>query len=508
MGGDETISAQSGARLVARGAALAKEEFSKLSWLHVIGFAVCQSWTVLCFSLPDPVTYADPFLDLRWVSASATCVLLALFCLVHRRMPLRVGRNAPMIAIAAVASVSSALGPASVLFPDSSALLLAIAAAGLGAGFAFLPVAWLAVFWAQREWAGFIVSMVLTAVFTYPLANTVLSGSQGTWLIVVACSLLPMASALMLPREEAYEKARARAAVPAQRRGFRELDRADRDVLIRFCLCLFFVVAIIELCRNVLLGAAQAMFFAGTANLVGILLRCAFGAWLLVVFAQRSMHAVSVVYRSSFLLVLAVVLAIPFIIEGNWAVHVVLDMGAFCFEAVMMMVLFEMVSALAIDALLLFSLMRAVWAGAVVAGIVASGLGFGQDDSWTLFGVAAMGVACAFVFVFVFTDAHCTGVLAKSCRREHATPFKDQCRLAAAGAGLSEREAEVMAMVAKGRSSQRVADDLGVSLSTVNSHVYHIYRKMGVHSRQEMIDRIESYAASATALEGLETPRS
>ena len=145
--------------------------------------------------------------------------------------------------------------------------------------------------------------------------------------------------------------------------------------------------------------------------------------------------------------------------------------------------------------ILLFALTRAVWAAGVVAGIAASSYGF--NSSLISFGVAIMGVACAFMFVFVFTDAHCTRVLVKSCERAHATPFKDQCRLAALDAGLSDRESEVMGMAAKGRSSQRVADDLGVSLSTVNSHIYHIYQKMGVHSRQQMLDRIESYAADS-----------
>ncbi|MDO4443754.1 MAG: helix-turn-helix transcriptional regulator [Slackia sp.] len=503
MGGSETGSTAIGVSFVARGASLVKEEFSKLSWLHVFGFAICQSWTVLCFALPNPVTYADPFLDLRWVSALATCVLLVLFCFVHRRVPLRIGRSAPVLAISAVASVSSALGPVSVLFPESSAMLLVIAAAGLGAGFAFLPIVWLSIFWTDREGAGLIASLVLAAILTYPLANTVMADTQGVWGIVAACSLLPMVSACMLPREESVEESRVRAAVMAEKRGFRELDSTEHDVLARFCLCLFFVVAVIELCRNVFLGGTQATFFAGVANLVGILLRCFFGAWLVVVFAKCSMEAVSRVYRGSFLLVLAVVLVIPFVMEGNWAAHVVLDMGAFCFEAVMMMVLFEMASALAADAVILFALTRAVWAAAVVAGIAMSDYGNSAEPSFVLAGVAAMGVTCAFVFVFVFTDAHCTKILAKSCERAHATPFKDQCRLAALGAGLSERETEVMAMVAKGRSSQRVADELGVSLSTVNSHVYHIYQKMGIHSRQQMIDRIESYAIEAASPDGL-----
>ena len=56
---------------------------------------------------------------------------------------------------------------------------------------------------------------------------------------------------------------------------------------------------------------------------------------------------------------------------------------------------------------------------------------------------------------------------------------------------LSARELEVRVLMAKGRSASRVAEDLGVTLATINSHVNHIYRKLGVHSRQELIDVIE-----------------
>ena len=57
--------------------------------------------------------------------------------------------------------------------------------------------------------------------------------------------------------------------------------------------------------------------------------------------------------------------------------------------------------------------------------------------------------------------------------------------------GLSERELEVMTLVAKGRSAARIADDLSVSPATVNSHISHIYRKLDVHSRQELLDLVE-----------------
>lgn len=58
--------------------------------------------------------------------------------------------------------------------------------------------------------------------------------------------------------------------------------------------------------------------------------------------------------------------------------------------------------------------------------------------------------------------------------------------------GLTEREAEVLEHLLHGRSRPRIAQMLGVSENTINSHVQHIYRKADVHSYQELLDLIES----------------
>ncbi len=58
--------------------------------------------------------------------------------------------------------------------------------------------------------------------------------------------------------------------------------------------------------------------------------------------------------------------------------------------------------------------------------------------------------------------------------------------------GLTEREAEVFSLLAKGRTQPWVAESLGISESTVNSHVRHIYGKAGVNSRQELLDLVLS----------------
>lgn len=50
-------------------------------------------------------------------------------------------------------------------------------------------------------------------------------------------------------------------------------------------------------------------------------------------------------------------------------------------------------------------------------------------------------------------------------------------------AGLSEREAEVLRLVASGLSNRQMADDLFISPKTVGHHIQHIYNKVGVSTR-------------------------
>jgi DNA-binding NarL/FixJ family response regulator len=50
-------------------------------------------------------------------------------------------------------------------------------------------------------------------------------------------------------------------------------------------------------------------------------------------------------------------------------------------------------------------------------------------------------------------------------------------------AGLTEREVEVLGLVAKGLTNQEIADQLVVSPRTVHAHLRSIYDKLGVHSR-------------------------
>ena len=54
---------------------------------------------------------------------------------------------------------------------------------------------------------------------------------------------------------------------------------------------------------------------------------------------------------------------------------------------------------------------------------------------------------------------------------------------------LSERETELLALIAQGRSNQEIAEQLGLSLKTVRNHVSNIFSKLQVADRAQAVIR-------------------
>lgn len=70
--------------------------------------------------------------------------------------------------------------------------------------------------------------------------------------------------------------------------------------------------------------------------------------------------------------------------------------------------------------------------------------------------------------------------------------FKRKCAAVADTFLLSRKETEVLFLLAKGRNSAAIQENLYISAGTANTHMRHIYRKLDVHSQHELIDLVES----------------
>lgn len=57
--------------------------------------------------------------------------------------------------------------------------------------------------------------------------------------------------------------------------------------------------------------------------------------------------------------------------------------------------------------------------------------------------------------------------------------------------GLTARQQEVFRMLVRGRNASYIADTFVISISTSKAHIHNIYRKLNIHSQQELINLVE-----------------
>lgn len=81
---------------------------------------------------------------------------------------------------------------------------------------------------------------------------------------------------------------------------------------------------------------------------------------------------------------------------------------------------------------------------------------------------------------------------AQAAERAEFGRWKTSCALVAERAGLSNRETEVFILLAKGRGTEHIQNKLGISGHTVKTHTYNIYHKMGIGSREELLNAVEN----------------
>ena len=81
---------------------------------------------------------------------------------------------------------------------------------------------------------------------------------------------------------------------------------------------------------------------------------------------------------------------------------------------------------------------------------------------------------------------------AATASKSDADPLDAACSKVAEAFHLTERESEVMMLLVHGHTRAAIAKKLFISENTARAHAKSIYSKLGVHSKQQLIDYIET----------------
>ena len=202
-------------------------------------------------------------------------------------------------------------------------------------------------------------------------------------------------------------------------------------------------------------------------------------------------------YRLSLPLMVAALLVQPLFGSEEIVVADVLANASYAgFVILTMIILSSICFRFGVNALWLFGITRA---SRVVANVAGALLGESTvHASSTHLSVELMVVIVTLVTasLFLLNDQDfrsAWGIVpqpeaGRAKRFNYYETFLGRCAQVAREYGLTHREEEVLALLAQGKSVPAIEKDLVISNGTAKSHVRHIYSKLGIHSRDELIE--------------------
>ena len=141
-----------------------------------------------------------------------------------------------------------------------------------------------------------------------------------------------------------------------------------------------------------------------------------------------------------------------------------------------------------------------LYGGEALGIILANGLDATNSLNTTPYAAmatAGLAMVCAYVFLFTERDFSALSRVVDAAV-DNTEDVKKAIAQAAGAFGTRNRGALTQL---RGRTNERIAQELFIAKSTADTHLRRIYSKCGVHSRQELLDLAEKTAASLRSRE-------
>ena len=229
------------------------------------------------------------------------------------------------------------------------------------------------------------------------------------------------------------------------------------------------------------LGMTLAELLAGAVLLVASRI-------LSVRFGASQIYAVGLVFTVAGL-ALASVEAVP-----TWVAASVDELGFAVFYFFMVVYWGDLARRVGRPVVRTYALGYTVFQASQIPGMLA-GNGLVRAGGETGVTLLCMAVVLAFfvVTLLVFNDPRSAlhRWLTAGAEAETTDEIPEACETIAARFSLSPREREVLSLLARGRTAAYIGRSLGIAPDTAKTHMRSIYRKMDIHSQQELIELID-----------------
>lgn len=452
-----------------------------LAWLYAAHFA-----TTLF-----PYTDGSDGLSLTFIISNCTNAFCLVTCalLAERLAPLTAKRSVLWTAggVSAAGTIMTAAFGA--LDGGGQIVLFVIGSVCTGFGTALLILLW-SEFYASLPMRK--VSVYYSLSFVLATAVNYLIAAMSPVLAITAASALPVASAIML--------AMSMRILPVRQT---ESDSGIEDGT-RWTFPI----------RPVLLMAVYSFAFSfiretnGGATEFGMLGVGLIAAAVLVAnlfFFHR--FDTRLLYRLALPLMIAALLIAPlFGDEGIVVADILANTSYAGFVILTMIILSSICFRYGVNALWLFGLTRASRVIANVLGVSVGSASTHADPFLSSLELMAVIVTLSATSMFLLNDQDfrsAWGIVPQTERGKageslnYYDSFLGRCAQVAREYGLTHREEEVLALLAQGKSVPAIEKDLVISNGTAKSHVRHIYAKLDVHARDELIDLVGMKASGA-----------
>lgn len=302
----------------------------------------------------------------------------------------------------------------------------------------------------------------------------------------------------------------------------------------------FAIGAIRQACVHEILptGDVTAQLVVGASACAGVVIVIA------AVALTKSESHWDMIFRCLIPIIAAAFLALPYLGSELGLVAIFLVMcGGICFEALMWIFFSDMAQEFRLSPIFVFGLGRGCLELGAFAGIVMSRLSFdGTILGAALTSEGSLGLMFAIILGYAllprqreiraiinprpFNEPGYDALVNEIYQNQAKKQAKEQAAKLAEGEGeeqeltpesiseaeertrakgrfharceeiadrymLSRRETEVMFLLAKGHNAAYIQDKLCISKSTAKTHINHIYRKLDIHTQQELLNMVE-----------------